>query len=132
MKYIVDVNAKWMVNVEAESALNAEHKMLDLEGVWGANAYDRDGMMTDCFRDTVQFREFLSMEELANMTMAVAMPKAEMETLKKQYAAEEARVQELEKALRDAKRGLADLRTTMALKMDSYDKAVEKLGKQRI
>jgi hypothetical protein len=132
MKYIVDVNAKWMVNVEAESALNAEHKMLDLEGVWGANAYDRDGMMTDCFRDTVQFREFLSMEELANMTMAVAMPKAEIETLKKQYAAEEARVQELEKALRDAKRGLADLRTTMALKMDSYDKAVEKLGKQRI
>ena len=132
MKYIVDVNAKWMVNVEAESALNAEHKMLDFEGVWGANAYDRDGMMTDCFRDTVQFREFLSMEELANMTMAVAMPKAEMETLKKQYAAEEARVQELEKALRDAKRGLADLRTTMALKMDSYDKAVEKLGKQRI
>lgn len=132
MKYIVDVNAKWMVNVEAESVLNAEHKMLDLEGVWGANAYDRDGMMTDCFRDTVQFREFLSMEELANMTMAVAMPKAEIETLKKQYAAEEARVQELEKALRDAKRGLADLRTTMALKMDSYDKAVEKLGKQRI
>ena len=132
MKYIVDVNAKWMVNVEAESALNAEHKMLDLEGVWGANAYDRDGMMTDCFRDTVQFREFLSMEELANMTMAVAMPKAEIETLKKQYAAEEARVQEQEKALRDAKRGLADLRTTMALKMDSYDKAVEKLGKQRI
>ena len=132
MKYIVDVNAKWMVNVEAESALNAEHKMLDLEGVWGANAYDRDGMMTDCFRDTVQFREFLSMEELANMTMAVAMPKAEIETLKKQYAAEEARVQELEKALRDAKRELADLRTTMALKMDSYDKAVEKLGKQRI
>ena len=132
MKYIVDVNAKWMVNVEAESALNAEHKILDLEGVWGANAYDRDGMMTDCFRDTVQFREFLSMEELANMTMAVAMPKAEMETLKKQYAAEEARVQDLEKALRDAKRGLADLRTTMALKMDSYDKAVEKLGKQRI
>ena len=132
MKYIVDVNAKWMVNVEAESALNAEHKMLDLEGVWGANAYDRDGMMTDCFRDTVQFREFLSMEELANMTMAVAMPKAEIETLKKQYAAEEARVQELEKALRDAKRGLADLRTTIALKMDSYDKAVEKLGKQRI
>lgn len=132
MKYIVDVNAKWMVNVEAESALNAEHKMLDLEGVWGANAYDREGMMTECFRDTVQFREFLSMEELANMTMAVAMPKAEIETLKKQYAAEEARVQELEKALRDAKRGLADLRTTMALKMDSYDKAVEKLGKQRI
>ena len=132
MKYIVDVNAKWMVNVEAESALNAEHKILDLEGVWGANAYDRDGMMTDCFRDTVQFREFLSMEELANMTMAVAMPKAEMETLKKQYAAEEARVQDLEKALRDAKRGLADLRTTMALKMESYDKAVEKLGKQRI
>ena len=132
MKYIVDVNAKWMVNVEAESALNAEHKMLDFEGVWEANAYDRDGMMTDCFRDTVQFREFLSMEELANMTMAVAMPKAEIETLKKQYAAEEARVQELEKALRDAKRGLADLRTTMALKMDSYDKAVEKLGKQRI
>lgn len=132
MKYVVDINAKWMVNVEAESALNAEHKMLDFEGVWEANAYDRDGMMTDCFRDTVQFREFLSMEELANMTMAVAMPKAEIETLKKQYAAEEARVQELEKALRDAKRGLADLRTTMALKMDSYDKAVEKLGKQRI
>ena len=132
MKYIVDVNAKWMVNVEAESALNAEHKMLDLEGVWGANAYDRDGMMTDCFRDTVQFREFLSMEELANMTMAVAMPKAEIDTLKNKYAAEEARVQELEKALRDAKRGLADLRTTIALKMDSYDKAVEKLEKQRI
>ena len=132
MKYVVDINAKWMVNVEAESAVNAEHKMLDLEGVWGATAYDRDGMMTDCFRDTVQFREFLSMEELANMTMKVAMPKAEIVTLKKQYAAEEARVQEFEKALRDAKRGLADLRTTMALKMDSYAKAVEKLGKQRI
>lgn len=132
MKYIVDVNAKWMVNVEAESALNAEHKMLDLEGVWGANAYDRDGMMTDCFRDTVQFREFLSMEELANMTMAVAMPKAEMELLKKQCTEQERRIQELEKALADAKKELVNQKMMIAAKQDSYNKAVEKLGKQRI
>ena len=131
MKYIVDVNAKWMVNVEAESALNAEHKMLDLEGVWGANAYDRDGMMTDCFRDTVQFREFLSMEELANMVMAVGMSKAEMETLKNQCTEEEGRIQELEKALADAKKELVNQKMMIAAKQDSYNKAVEKLGKQR-
>lgn len=132
MKYIVDVNAKWMVNVEAESVLNAEHKMLDLEGVWGANAYDRDGMMTDCFRDTVQFREFLSMEELANMTMAVAMPKAEIKVLKEQCSEEEKRIQELEKALADAKKELADRYAMMAEKTDSFEKALEKIGKRRI
>lgn len=33
MKYIVEVNAKYLVSVEADSVLKAEHKLLDYNGV---------------------------------------------------------------------------------------------------
>lgn len=36
MKYIVEVNARYLVSIEAESPLAAEHAVLEYDGIWGA------------------------------------------------------------------------------------------------
>ena len=57
MKFMVEVNAKYLVSVEADSALGAEHYILDtFRGTWGANAFDREALATDTFAGAVQLR----------------------------------------------------------------------------
>ena len=63
MKYIVEVNAKYLVSVEAASCLDAEHQLLDYSGVWGALAYDQKMTKTDTFLGAVQGCEMVSMKE---------------------------------------------------------------------
>ena len=67
MKYIVEVNAKWLVSIEAESVLNAEHKLLEYNGIWGSLAFDNKMMKTDTFLGAVQGCEMVSMNELIKM-----------------------------------------------------------------
>ena len=68
MKYVVDVNAKWLVNIEATSCANAENQIFDLDGVWGATAYEMKSVATQDFAVMVQFREFISMDELRRLS----------------------------------------------------------------
>lgn len=68
MKYIVEVNAKYLVSVEADSVLKAEHKVLDYDGIWGALAFDNDMMKTDTFRGACLGCETISMKELVAMS----------------------------------------------------------------
>ena len=51
MKYMVVVNQKYIVTVEANSACSAEHKILDnMDGVQGAQAFTGKELSTDTFQ----------------------------------------------------------------------------------
>lgn len=68
MKYIVEVNAKYLVSIEAETQLGAEHKVLEYDGIWGALAFDNDAMKTETFRGVCLSCETISMKELEAMS----------------------------------------------------------------
>lgn len=68
MRYIVEVNAKYLVKVEADSPLRAEHTVLDLDGIWGALAFDSETMKTDTFRGACLGCETISMKELTELS----------------------------------------------------------------
>ena len=131
MKYIVEVNAKYLVNIEADSCLNAEHKLLDYNGIWGANAFDRAALKTDTFAGAVQFDEMISMGELIEMVNE-AMD-AKKEAAARLVAASDAaeKVAELEAALKAAKDALKDADRLKAEAVYAYDRLEEKLGKRR-
>ena len=131
MKYIVEVNAKWLVNIEAESALNAEHKLLEYNGIWGANAYDRAALKTDTFAGAVQFDEFVSMGELIAMINDTCDKK--VLAVKAQAAANEnkAVIEEMEKRLAELKAAQKDLDRAYSDTKYQFDRAEEKLGKRR-
>ena len=65
MKYIVVVNQKWIVSVEANSALGAEHYILNnFSGIDGAQAFTKKELNTDCFEWFLQNGEMISEDEL--------------------------------------------------------------------
>lgn len=65
-KYIVIVNQKYLVSVEASSHGGAEHRCLDLVyGIDTAQAFSRDDLRTEFFRDNAILCETLSFSELA-------------------------------------------------------------------
>ena len=68
MKYYVQVNRHFMVTVEADSALAAEHIFLELDGVQYSNAFDNEGRKTDTFRGALLDCETISREELQEMS----------------------------------------------------------------
>ena len=111
MKYPVEVNAKWLVSVEAESALEAEHKILDnIKNAWGALAYDQAATRTDTFLGAIQGCEMISLDELYKKDMilsqygksadeaaeAVNVVKKELERMRARLANGEAELKELE------------------------------------
>lgn len=103
MKYIVEVNAKWLVNIEAESALGAEHAALELDGVWGALAFDEAGMKTETFAGAVQTCETIKADELELFSKAYADAYAAKAKAEDAYKAADAEVERIEKTLADAK-----------------------------
>ena len=131
MKYIVEVNAKWLVSVEAESALHAEHKVLDYNGVWGALAFDRDAMKTDTFAGAVQGCEMVSMTELITMVNDAMDKKALAVRAKEARDENAATIEEMEKRLAELKATQKDLARDYNEARYQYDKAEAKLGKQR-
>ena len=131
MKYIVEVNAKWLISIEAESALNAEHKLLDYNGVWGANAYDQKAMKTDTFAGAVQFDEFVSMNELITMVNDIADKKVLAIKAKSEADENRAVIEEMEKRLQELKKAQLNLDRAYSDAKYSFDRAEEKLGKAR-
>lgn len=131
MKYVVEVNAKWLVSIEAESALSAEHKLLEYNGIWGANAYDQKALKTDTFAGAVQFDEFVSMNELITLINDTADKK--VLAIKASAAAKEnqATIDEMEKRLEELKKQQLNLNRAASEAKYDFDKAEEKLGKAR-
>lgn len=68
MKFFVQVNIKYLVSLEAESALYAEHMCLDLDGVWGACAFDDEGRKTETFRGVLLEAMTISFTELVDIS----------------------------------------------------------------
>jgi len=131
MKYIVEVNAKYLVSVEADSVLKAEHKLLDYNGVWGALAFDNKMIKTDTFLGAVQGCEMVGMDEL--ITMVNAMCDAKVVAIKAKAERDEAAavIEEMEKRLEELKKQQLDLVRKANEARYQFDKAEEKLGKQR-
>lgn len=72
-KYIVIVNQKYLVSVEAGSHGGAEHRCLDLVyGIETAQAFSRDDLRTEFFRDNAINCETLSFAELVAKSEAFA------------------------------------------------------------
>lgn len=70
-KYIVIVNHKYLVSVEANSHGGAEHRCLDLHyGIQYAQAFSRDDLRTEFFRDNAIDCETISFAELTSKTEA--------------------------------------------------------------
>ena len=69
MKYFVQVNNKFMVSIEADTALRAEHAFLDnMDGVQYAMAYDNDMMKTEAFRGALLGCNTVSLDELTQIS----------------------------------------------------------------
>ena len=131
MKYIVEVNAKYLVSVEADSALKAEHKLLDYNGIWGALAFDNKTIKTDTFLGAVQGCEMVSMAELIQMVNETM--DAKRRAVETNLAHQEAmnKVEELRKALEAAKEAERAAWKEAAVQNEYYNDLVDRLGKQR-
>ena len=131
MKYIVEVNAKYLVSIEANSVLDAEHKLLAYNGVWGALAFDNKMIKTDTFLGAVQGCEMVSMEQLIDMINKLM--EAKKKAVEAQIAHENAvaKVEELRKALDEAKEMERAAWKAAAEQRKNYDDLEELLGKQR-
>ena len=131
MKYIVEVNAKYLVNIEAESLSNAEHKLLDYNGIWGALAYDNKMIKTDTFLGAVQGCEMVSMNELIEMVNDAQDKKLVAVKAVECYKDAMNKVQELEEMMKAAKEKMNDASRAKADAMWEAERAEDKLGKQR-
>lgn len=97
MKYIVEVNAKYLVSVEATSCLNAEHQLLNYNGVWGALAFDQKELKFDTFLGAVHGCDMISIKELEQLIVDVQNAKDAAIRAKE----EQRRVQQKLEALRE-------------------------------
>ena len=68
MTYFVQVNRNMMISMEAETALRAEHAILDLDGIQYANAFDNDAMKTEAFRGALLGCNTVSLDELVQLS----------------------------------------------------------------
>ena len=138
MKYIVEVNAKYLVSMEATSCLDAEHQLLDYTGVWGALAFDQKMTKTDTFLGAVQGCEMVSMNEFARMVGDLMDAKLEAVQASEMVKAVDERIEELKK---EAERIASQIRLSQQKKEEmvnrsigargKYEAQLEKLGKQR-
>lgn len=131
MKYIVEVNAKWLVSIEAESALSAEHAILDYQGVWGALAFNPKELRTDTFLGAVQGCEMISIRELEQMVKRLTDAGVEKIKAIEDWKDATRNVAELEAMLALAKQKQNALDHEMSDAIGKYDKALEIIGKQR-
>lgn len=108
MKFMVMVNNKFMVSVEAESNCGAEHRILDeiYDGMQSALAFDKESMKTDHFRGCLLGCETISFSELKNMSVAY---RDQWE----QYSSFSKAIEEAEAIEEDLKKRLAECQETL-------------------
>lgn len=132
MKYIVEVNAKYLVSIEADSALNAEHKILDYNGIWGALAFDNKMIKTDTFLGAVQGCEMISMNDLIEKVNVAMAAKLEAAKAMEEEKNAEAEFEKIEAMLKAAKENWKAAQEKAHEAKQSYWRAENELGKQRI
>lgn len=131
MKYMVEVNAKYLVAVEAETPLSAEHKMLDYNGVWGALAFDHKMLKTDTFAGAVMSCFTASEEEIKAMACGLAEAKANAMRTQLRLKELDQEIAEYERHLKEAREAQAELQREYQIRMEEYHDREETFGKQR-
>lgn len=130
MKYIVEVNAKYLVSIEAESALNAEHKILEYNGVWGALAFDQKMVKTDTFAGAVQGCEMISMNELIAMAAEVTDTKAAADKANKEEEDAGEELKKIEEMLKAAQKNYREAHQKAYEAKARHQMALHQIGKQ--
>lgn len=84
--YMVEINNRFVVRLEHDgSACGAEHYFLDnFKGVWGALAFDRKSMKTDCFIGVMMNDELTTVDALSEKLMRLDEEAEELESLSDQ------------------------------------------------
>ena len=131
MKYMVEVNAKYLVAVEAETPLSAEHKMLDYNGVWGALAFDHKMLKTDTFAGAVMGCSTASENEI--QAMARDLMEAMANAIRAQAMVKEMddRIARYEQLLKEAKEEREERQREYQIRTEEYRDREEIFGKQR-
>ena len=126
-KYIVSVNSKYLVTVEANSMLGAEHKCLDLNGIRYAQAFDQAGIKTDTFAGCMMSEETVSFDELVRISdeydanwKKAAEATDKLTDLQDEYKRLEERLRQLKDAKTNAELEMCSRLTTAK----NYDKKI--------
>ncbi len=99
-RYIVIVNQKYLVSVEAGSHGGAEHRCLDLVyGIEGAQAFSRKDLRTEFFRDNAIECETISFAELVEKSNAYHESVKYESECRKALEDNESRIKELRRQL---------------------------------
>lgn len=128
MKYIVEVNAKYLVSIEADSAPRAEHAILDYDGIWDALAFDSEAMKTDCFRGACLGCETISMKELETLSENYRKAYAEKAAALDARQSANDEVRRLEALLEEAKETLKTANHNLFAANDVVAEANEAIG----
>ena len=131
MKYIVEVNAKYLVSLEASSCLDAEHKLLDYNGVWGALAFDQKMTKTDTFLGAVQGCEMVSLAEIQRMADEFSITAKARKMAAEAMLEAQKEVERLEAALAKAQQKRDSAENDLDEVTRKYEKAEAIFGKQR-
>lgn len=113
MKYYVQVNRHYLVTVDAESALSAEHRCLDLDGIQYSNAFSAEDRKTDTFRGALLDCNTVSFEEL--------------EKISEQYAGVLESVDGARKLVQDAQQSIERLKKQLTAAETFHQRALENL-----
>lgn len=109
MKYIVMVNQKYLVSVEAESAGGAEHKILDnvYYGIETCQAFNMKELGTDFFRGCAESCETISYSELFNKSRYYKEISDDIEREKDKIACYTKQIEDLREDIMHAENGIS-------------------------
>ena len=129
MKYMVMVNQKYMVTVEANSLCGAEHVILDnIDGIEGAQAFDAKGMATQFFADMMQNCETVSYSELLEISARYTEACREMGKLKETLSDMESEITRLYNLIDDLRCKQEEVGSKVYEKQRAITIAKEELG----
>lgn len=137
MKYIAEVNKKYLVLVPAESADLAQEKLFEYYGVREVRVLFLNGTMmsADDFLDLVQHREMVSQDNLRIMSKALQDARAEDNQAKIEYNEAARDYERIHKIYDEAVSALetAESRKTQASRLSAetghaYHELLEKFG----
>lgn len=129
MKYMIEVNAKYMVSIEEDSPLQAEHKILnENDGCWGALAFDQKMMKTETFAGAVATCETVSIRELQSMSQDYSEKVRRCAAARDEVKQQAAIIEDLMRRLRDAEETMKSLKTNEIFAQKEMIQAGEKLG----
>ncbi len=129
MKYLVVVNQMYIVAVNANSALEAEHMILNnMDGIQGAQAFDQKSVRTETFAGYMMSCETVSFSELQQISRRYTEACEEMGKKLEEKKLAELEVERLKKLLEEAQHELTKkIQNHCFAKMDVED-AKKSLG----